>query len=63
MPVGILLPYFLLLRMQSFSHHGATCVEVPHFANLIMIAISTVSPLRQHKAQAKIFKNIQQLTH
>ena len=26
--------YFLLLRMQSFSHHGATCVEVPHFANL-----------------------------
>ena len=33
MPVGILLLYFLLLRMQSFSHHGAICVEVPHFAN------------------------------
>ena len=34
MPVGILVLYFLLLRMQSFSHHGAICVEVPHFANL-----------------------------
>ena len=34
MAVGILHLYFLLLRMQSFSHHGATCVEVPHFANL-----------------------------
>ena len=34
MPVGILHLYFLLLRMQSSSHHGATCVEVPHFANL-----------------------------
>ena len=34
MPEGILLLYFLLLRMQSFSHHGATCVLVPQFANL-----------------------------
>ena len=34
MPVGILLLYFLLLRMQYFSHPGATYVEVPHFANL-----------------------------
>ena len=37
MPVGILLLYFLLLRMQSFSHHGAICVEVPHFANLHLL--------------------------
>ena len=47
MPVGILLLYFLLLRMQSFSHHGATYVEVPHFANLgidgIILCSSPVS--------------------
>ena len=46
----VITPYlsiYLLLRMQSFSHHGATCVEFPHFANLgidgIILCSSPVS--------------------
>ena len=25
---------FSIIKNAIFSHHGATCVEVPHFANL-----------------------------